>query len=287
MYPRSVLRKFRLAFFLGLVAVSTSVFAETPSDSCETFTAIDLNTTLRVQGKDSVEAQCFEVDAVAAGHLWLDIAVPGSARALPRLDFSAQACGGTQAEDEGFTYVRRRAASLWLEILVPGSYSFCVAAQDPSLRLGEYKLTAAFVSGGPETLVPGDPDEDEPDPETLLDERCRLGEVDDHGDMFACATAIHLGPAVAGEIRNGWGDDEDVFTFRLGELGTVEIATTGETDTFGSLYDESGQRLAADDDGGNAANFRMAKTLVPGWYFVRVEGRHRDEGAYRLVVNVR
>ncbi|MCP3962359.1 MAG: hypothetical protein GY719_31335 [bacterium] len=162
----------------------------------------------------------------------------------------------------------------------------------------------AFACG----LKNGDPDEDEPDPESIAfglggdslgtdlepwDPRlrdvlaimCRSGEVDDHGDTVACATRSNLGHAVVGEIRNDWGDDLDFFTFRLNELRTVEIGTAGWTDTFGSLYDRSGHRLATDDDSGDGDNFRIATTLAPGWYFVRVEGQLRDEGAYSLSVN--
>ena len=163
-------------------------------------------------------------------------------------------------------------------------------------------------------LKNGDPDEDEPDPDSfafdygdldefeldpdsfandcdpslrrVIDQMCRSGEVDDHGDTFACATTLDLGHPVFGEVRNDWGDDADIFAFMLSELRTVEIATSGRIDIFGGLYDRSGQRLAADDDGGSGDRFRLVKTLVPGWYFVRVEGRHSSEGDYRLHVDV-
>ncbi len=122
-----------------------------------------------------------------------------------------------------------------------------------------------------------------------LDRLCRLGEVDDHGDSFPCATFLSAGQALAGEIYNGWGDDADLFHFVLGDPGgadlwTVEIETGGGVDTAGRLYDRTGQRLDHADGGGRSDNFRIVRTLSPGAYYVRVEGRHGAEGLYALRV---
>ncbi len=121
-------------------------------------------------------------------------------------------------------------------------------------------------------------------PHSRLRELCRQLELDDHGDTFTCATRLRPGDVVAGEVRNPWGDDQDLFMFTLTEARTVEVATTGSSDTFGNLYDRVGHRLAADDDAGKDDNFRIVKTLSAGLYFVRVEGSHAAEGPYTLLV---
>ncbi len=143
-----------------------------------------------------------------------------------------------------------------------------------------------FAGPWPERL--GDPAEDEVDPDPFaapwsgLARACDSGVADDHADDLTCATSLALADRVDGEIWNDWRDDEDVFTFVVAELLTVAIETAGHTDTAGGLYDRHAQRLAADGDGGDGDNFRIVKTLVPGRYFVRVEGDHGAEGRYRL-----
>ncbi len=114
-------------------------------------------------------------------------------------------------------------------------------------------------------------------------ELCRR-RADDHSETPGCATRLKPGHVLAGELDGAWGDDDDFFLFRLSELKTVEIRTSGNVDTLGGLYDRDGQRLAVDDDGGEGANFRLAKTLSPGLYFVRVEGSHSAAGPYTLLV---
>ena len=125
-----------------------------------------------------------------------------------------------------------------------------------------------------------------PDPKARLENvrrsLCQSGEADDHGDTPLCSTPLARGRVVGGEIRNAWGDDHDYFVFALTRQRTVHVETTGDTDTVGGLYDRYGCRIAADDDGGEHGNFRIVKTLSPGIYYVRVEGRDRKEGSYQI-----
>lgn len=114
---------------------------------------------------------------------------------------------------------------------------------------------------------------------------CAVGELDDHGDGFLCATALASEGETAGEIANGLADDGDVFTFSLPGQRTIAIETSGDTDTYGVLYDKDGQRLSGDDDSGDSSNFRITKTLAAGRYFVRVEGAGAAEGEYELVLD--
>ncbi len=111
-----------------------------------------------------------------------------------------------------------------------------------------------------------------------LGERCRGGEPDDHGDTFACATPVVLGRRISAELGNGWGDDEDVYRFRLSELATVVVEAAGEGDWAIALYDRFGQRLETAGVGGGGA--RVIRTLSPGGYFVRVAGG--GPGSYEL-----
>ncbi len=117
-----------------------------------------------------------------------------------------------------------------------------------------------------------------------LDQLCRSGEVDDHGDSFTCATFMTPGQELSGDIRNDWGDDIDVFHFVLGSprdslLWTVSIDIDA-ADVSGALHDRSGQRLAT--TGGDGTDSRIVSALAPGAYFVRVEGRHSAQGSYDL-----
>ncbi len=295
-----------------LATIPALASSKMPDDYCENAAEIGLNTTLR-----DIEAHCYEAYIEYPGILWLDVAVPVTAAAEAQLTFFGQACSDPLVRAPEFAYIERYVTSMLIEIRAAGSYLFCVAPQDPVLQLGEYKLRTAFVDvekgGDPDEDVPdldplnysyylkgGDPDEDVPDPDPLnyssvtgpegpwrktLLKLCLLGEIDDHGDALGCATHLELGSPLHGEIDNEWADDDDTFAFFIREFQTIEIQTRGETDTAGALYNRYGHRLTVDDDGGEGGNFRIAKTLAPGLYFVRIQGRLRSEGAYRLAAD--
>ena len=143
-------------------------------------------------------------------------------------------------------------------------------------------------------ILKDDPDEYQPEPDPVvfiphtsscdLQRICQRRLADDHGDLSHCATPVNLGHPVTGEIRNDWGDDYDYFTFLIEELTSVRIETTGDGQLYGSLYDHNGYRLRDGDRGTEPGNLRMVKTLSPGRYVVRVEGRDGAEGAYELDV---
>lgn len=126
-------------------------------------------------------------------------------------------------------------------------------------------------------------EEVDPDPTLRLDELCRRSVSDDHGDVAACATPVAPGTAARGILADDR-DDADVFTFTLASPQTLEIATAGDGDTRGALYDSFGNRLAVDDDGGAGGNFRIVKSLGAGRYFVRVEGAGGSRAAFELTV---
>lgn len=113
---------------------------------------------------------------------------------------------------------------------------------------------------------------------------CDRGETDDHGSAPRCATPVSLEDEPSGAIANDDDDDEDWFTLVLSSQTTVGFETSGSTDTRGSLYDGAGQRLEVQDGGGASDNFRIARTIGPGRYYLRIEGTGGDEGSYSLTV---
>jgi hypothetical protein len=123
--------------------------------------------------------------------------------------------------------------------------------------------------------------------EATFTDACHLGETDDHGGSFLCASPIEVDaedPA-AGEITvPSSGDDYDMFTFVLTSTATIDVESSGDTNVAASLYDANGMLLEADDDGGPDANFQIVRSLNPGHYYVRVEGVS-DTGDYELSVS--
>ena len=65
------------------------------------------------------------------------------------------------------------------------------------------------------------------------------------------------------------------LSFACSEGGTYVRESTGDADTVAHLYDESGNELASDDDGGDGSNFRLSYALEAGntyFYDVRYYG---------------
>ncbi|RMH21977.1 MAG: hypothetical protein D6696_04530 [Acidobacteria bacterium] len=113
-----------------------------------------------------------------------------------------------------------------------------------------------------------------------LDALCRQGEADDHGDAFLCATPMVLGRPIDGRLANGWGDDEDVFAFRLPTPQTVAVEVRSEAGAAVQLFDRFGHALAAGSQpGGDRDAVALVRTLSPGTYFLRLDG---TGGSYRL-----
>jgi Bacterial pre-peptidase C-terminal domain len=131
---------------------------------------------------------------------------------------------------------------------------------------------------------PGADDEDEIEIAASFTDACHLGDPDDHGDSFLCATPIDVDDTASGEISAS--SDHDVFTFTLTSTATLAIESTGATDVAASLYDDQGVLLEADDNDGpnDGVNFQIVRSLSAGRYYVRIEGVS-DEGAYGLGVS--
>lgn len=78
------------------------------------------------------------------------------------------------------------------------------------------------------------------------------------------------GPVVQGEISAG--GERDRYTFTVETAGTYAIETSGNTDTFVSLFGPNSEtRLIAEDDDSGPGNLSLlVQNLAVGSYFVRV-----------------
>lgn len=111
--------------------------------------------------------------------------------------------------------------------------------------------------------------------------------LDDHGNGRGTATPIAVDSRTAGRID--YPGDNDYFRLQVGIPGVLTLYTTGTTDTYGYLLNAQGKELAHNDDASATnANFRIARSMTPGTYYVRI--RHFSTGgtgAYSLVSDFR
>ena len=115
-----------------------------------------------------------------------------------------------------------------------------------------------------------------------------LFKIDNHGDSPATATEIGIGSSIEGELakKSEGATDLDYFRVVVSETAILAFYTTGSTDTVGRLFASDGVSLIdGDDDDGIGLNFKFARELVPGTYYVEVRPfRLSNEGSYTLVV---
>ena len=93
------------------------------------------------------------------------------------------------------------------------------------------------------------------------------------------------GAAVQGSIDAA--NESDLYSFVATTTGSYTIETSGNTDTFLTLFGPNSQTafVTQDDDSGPANNSRIVRTLLPGIYYLRV--RHYSAtgtGGYGIVV---
>ena len=104
---------------------------------------------------------------------------------------------------------------------------------------------------------------------------------DNHSDFRETATEVAVPSSTAGNLEPS--RDSDYFRIVLQQPATLELHTTGDTDTYGVLYREDGSSITENDDGGTANNFRITHNLAAGTYFLEVRGADIWEtGAYTL-----
>ncbi len=103
---------------------------------------------------------------------------------------------------------------------------------------------------------------------------------DDHGDATSSATCVAVPSATAGTINPG--NDIDYFRFGVSETTAVVMETTGSLDTVGRFYDSNGRQVTGNHNSGEGGNFRIARTLSAGDYYVRVDSSRNHTGDYTL-----
>ena len=106
---------------------------------------------------------------------------------------------------------------------------------------------------------------------------------DDYGNDFTTAEKIELNNGVGGSIQ--YYNDRDMFKFTLDNSLEMKIFSDGETDTFGTLYNENGDDIATNDDGGFYKNFEIREELNAGTYYLEVKHCYPNKlGEYKVVV---
>jgi tyrosinase len=104
------------------------------------------------------------------------------------------------------------------------------------------------------------------------------------------ATPVSLGAEVRAFLASG---DEDWYRAEVPAGGArVIIYTESSIDTFLTVYDANGSRLAEDDDSGEGNNARLTVNLPAGPFYIRVTpytgtGAGGSQGSYTLVTRIR
>ncbi|XOV86948.1 MAG: C13 family peptidase [Pseudomonadota bacterium] len=97
-------------------------------------------------------------------------------------------------------------------------------------------------------------------------------------------SGVLLTPGVTASCAIEFNDPGDYFAIVLTESGNLILESEGTTDTVANLFDEAGEPVATDDDGGLNSNFYIEEFLPPGNYFLVVTGFGSATGEYDVTV---
>lgn len=103
--------------------------------------------------------------------------------------------------------------------------------------------------------------------------------VDDHGNDLVNASPISLNSSTQGSIEVA--GDQDWFSLDIPDLGTLDVFTSGTTNTVGRILDSSGSVLA-ENTGTNGVNFDLSITVFPGIHYIEVSAVGDSVGNYQL-----
>lgn len=107
--------------------------------------------------------------------------------------------------------------------------------------------------------------------------------ADDYSDTPASATTLLVGVVRQGKLeRDG---DIDYFMIELATAGSIQVFTTGTTDTKGVLFRDDGRIRIEDDNSGDGDNFLISLNVPAGTYYIEVRGDADATGDYSLEVS--
>ena len=274
--------QFILVSFLVLALVSMPTLAQSTA-VCPDAVEVDLETSGSWAGHDAFETRTFRLFVPAAGRLLLDVAPLGAAEVEPKLVLLGQDC---QRGEEASIRSERRLTSAVVTVDRAGDFYFSVSAQDPASPMSDYVLRNRFAERS--SLASKDTADPEDDPNLSVSTITALCRSDDAetGDVFSCAEPLKKNRSVESAIAHRPSDhglevDHDVFTFSFAKTRTFEIRTVADLALNVSLYDRHGHRLATAKTADGA--LRLAGTLGPGRYLLRVAGIETAQGLYGFI----
>ncbi len=99
------------------------------------------------------------------------------------------------------------------------------------------------------------------------------------GSNGAWAQAVSESIAMPGDV--------DFYFFVVPTAGALQVHTSGDADTWGTLYNVANTVLTVDDNSGEEVNFRIRRMIPAGIYFLAVNHVHSASvGDYDLSIEV-
>jgi hypothetical protein len=109
----------------------------------------------------------------------------------------------------------------------------------------------------------------------------------DIGDTISSAYEISLASNGSGSYSSTLSDsnDYDYYEIDISQSGTYSFSTSGSTDTYGTLYNASGNSITSNDDGGSGTNFFIEESLDTGTYYISVSTGASSGGDYTIDIS--
>ena len=104
--------------------------------------------------------------------------------------------------------------------------------------------------------------------------------------LYIPSPLTYKSPYTSMEQNISFTGEEDYFRFELAQDTPLIFSTTGATDTFGSLYDNSFTLITSDDNSGRNSNFFMGGELKEGTYYLEVKRADSSATTGEYTLNV-
>lgn len=164
------------------------------------------------------------------------------------------------------------------EVYDPATGTFSLVAW--TMSTPRYEHTGTLLTDG-SVLIAGGWNGQDPlaSAELYVAERLK----DDHGNSPTRGTPVGVDSRTPGII--GVEGDSDFFRVDVGTPGVLTVLTSGDTDTYGYLYDSGSQELARRDDRSTTdKNFQLRYQVGVGRYYIQVKhALPNATGAYTLI----